>query len=81
MKPTVLAVDLGGTKTASAVVDTLGAVEWRIKEPAERSPEAVVCQIARAAGRTEAAAVGIIVPGIYSQQTGMAWAPNLWGLG
>jgi glucokinase len=76
---TVLAVDLGGTKTAAAAVDELGAVSSRIKEPAERSPEAAADRIARAADRMNATAVGVIVPGIYDQRTGNAWAPNLWG--
>ncbi|MBI1896458.1 MAG: ROK family protein [Acidobacteria bacterium] len=75
----VLAVDLGGTKTAAALVDEAGRVDSRIKEPAERSPAAAVRGIARAADRTSASAVGVIVPGIYDHRTGMAWAPNLWG--
>lgn len=75
----VLAVDLGGTKTAAALVDEAGRVDSRIKEPAERSPAAAVRGIARAADRTSASAVGVIVPGIYNHRTGMAWAPNLWG--
>ncbi len=79
MRPTILAVDLGGTKTAIAAVDEAGAIASRSKEPAERSPAAAVHQISRAAAGFAAAAVGIIVPGIYNQQTGMAWAPNLWG--
>lgn len=80
MKPSrVLAVDLGGTKTAIATVDESGAVQSRIKRPADHSPEAAVRRIADAARQAEAAAAGIIVPGIYNKQTGMAWAPNLWG--
>jgi glucokinase len=76
---TVLAVDLGGTKTATAAIDESGAIASRVKEPAAHSPEATVSQIAQAAERTHAAIAGIIVPGIYNQRTGMAWAPNLWG--
>jgi glucokinase len=75
----VLAVDLGGTKTATAVVDELGRADSRTKEPAERSPAAAIEGIARAAERANATAMGIIVPGIYNQRTGMACAPNLWG--
>lgn len=76
---TVLAVDFGGTKAATAVVDELGGVSSMVKEPAVRSPEAAVRYVRRAAEGTNAAAVGIIVPGIYDRERGMAWAPNLWG--
>jgi len=75
----VIAADLGGTKTAMAEVDELGAIERKFKEPAERRPEATVERIAQAVEEIGAAAAGIIVPGIYDQGTGMAWAPNLWG--
>jgi glucokinase len=57
----------------------LGGTSERSKNAAERSAEAAAHQIARAARQEQAAAVGIIVPGIYNRQTGMAWAPNLWG--
>jgi glucokinase len=73
----VLAVDLGGTKTALARVDGHGAVRGRARLPAARTLEGSVDQIAAAAG--DAAAVGIIVPGIYTAATGGAWCPNLWG--
>jgi len=76
---TVLAVDLGGTKTATAAIDELGGIACKVKEAAAHSPEATVSQIAEAVKRTNAGAAGIILPGIYNQQTGMAWAPNLWG--
>jgi glucokinase len=75
----VLAVDLGGTKTAIAAVDELGCVRFRIKEAAERSPEDAAGRIAQAADRMNAAAVGVIVPGISDKRTGTVWAPNLWG--
>ena len=73
----VLAVDLGGTKTTTALVDSSGRVSSRIKRAAEHSVDAVAEQIVSAAH--DADAVGIIVPGIYNRHTGMAWAPNLWG--
>lgn len=75
----VLAIDLGGTKTAAALVDESGRMESRVKEPAEHSPAAAVEAIARMAARLKPAALGMIVPGIYNQRTGMAWTPNLWG--
>jgi glucokinase len=74
---TVLAVDLGGTKTTAAHVDARGSVRDRFKVPADRTVEDSVGRIAEyVAG---AAAVGIVVPGIYTHSTGRAWCPNLWG--
>ena len=74
---TVLAVDLGGTKTAIARVDENGGVADRRTQPAAHSVEESVSQIAVACDSV--AAVGIIVPGIYTHATGHAWCPNLWG--
>jgi glucokinase len=74
----VLAVDMGGTKTATAMVDENGLIRERSKRSASRTVKASVAQIALAM-RDEIAAVGIIVPGIYDQSTGRAWCPNLWG--
>jgi glucokinase len=86
---TVLAVDLGGTKTACALVRDDGQVLAVTKEKAAREGvEATVAQIARMAGAAVDAtgvspgdvdAAGVIVPGIYDPWTGRAWAPNLWG--
>ena len=73
----VLAVDLGGTKTATALVDDSGAVRDRRTVPAAHTLEGSVAQMAAAAG--DAAAVGVIVPGIYHASRGTAWCPNLWG--
>jgi glucokinase len=73
----VLAVDLGGTKTTVARVDETGAISQRVKVPAARTVDESVLQIAGQVDR--AAAVGIIVPGIYTPSTGRAWCPNLWG--
>jgi glucokinase len=77
---TVLAVDLGGTKTAIARVDERGGVVDRRTLPASPSPDETVAQIAAACAGASVAAVGVIVPGIYSADTGRAWCPNLWGL-
>ena len=73
----VLAVDLGGTKTAIARVGEDGAVHDLRMFPAEHSLEGSVAQIAGAASDCEA--VGVIVPGIYNAAIGHAWCPNLWG--
>lgn len=73
----VLAVDLGGTKTAIARVDGRGTLSEARTAAAARSLEDTVGQIADACHGVRA--VGIIVPGIYTPATGRAWCPNLWG--
>lgn len=75
----VLAVDLGGTKSAMARVDEHGVVHDRCAVPAAHSLDDSVEQIADAARGSAVSGVGIIVPGIYSPATGRAWCPNLWG--
>lgn len=74
----VLAVDLGGTKTALAHIDAHGAVRNRRKLPAAHTLADSIEQIVEAVD--DADAVGVIVPGIYTPSTGSAWCPNLWGL-
>ena len=73
----VLAVDLGGTKTATARVDDRGSLTDRRTVPAAHSLQESVAQIAAACDSVTA--VGVIVPGIYTAATGRAWCPNLWG--
>jgi len=78
----VNAIDIGGTKLTAAVVAADGAILRRNKIAVERGDlPATVRQIAAAIETLHAgdAAIGIIIPGIYSPRTGMAWAPNLWG--
>lgn len=74
----VLAIDLGGTKTAIALVDAEGRISEKQKLPAANSFEGTLEQIAERLA-IPAAAVGVILPGIYEPSTGNAWAPNLWG--
>ncbi|HUP48158.1 MAG TPA: ROK family protein [Thermoanaerobaculia bacterium] len=77
----VLAVDLGGTKVAVAVVTSRGAVRNRITEPVDTSsPRAAVDQIVRLARDAggDPAAIGIAVPGL-ARPDGTVWAPNLPG--
>ena len=70
----VLAVDLGGTKIAAAVVDSRGAIRNRIEEQVEKSDP--IAQIARMAEGKEFEAVGVAVPGLV-RRDGTVWAPNL----
>jgi glucokinase len=78
--PTVLAVDLGGSKTAIARVNEEGALSDRQSLASARSLPESVDQIARVAHASRHVdAIGLIVPGIYTPGTGAAWCPNLWG--
>ncbi len=78
--PTVLAVDLGGTKTAIARVSEDGAISDRRTLPAAHALGDSVDQIVRITGASRHVdAIGIVVPGIYTPSTGSAWCPNLWG--
>jgi glucokinase len=89
MKKAVLAIDIGGTKLATAVVDPDGGIRARRKVAIEReNVAATVNQIVNEAASVMAEAgldwpqvdgVGVIVPGIYRENEGTAWAPNLWG--
>jgi glucokinase len=73
----VLAVDLGGTKTAIALVGEAGRIAEKRKLRAARTFEATIAQIP-ASLANGAAAAGVVVPGICQPRTGNAWAPNLW---
>jgi glucokinase len=74
---TALAVDLGGTKTAMALVGRDGALREYRKIPAARSMDEAVDSIAEAV--SSASSVGIVVPGIFNSATGGVWCPNLFG--
>ncbi|HPT28526.1 MAG TPA: ROK family protein [Bryobacteraceae bacterium] len=77
----VLAVDIGGTKTATAWVDEEGEITHKRKRRSGASLEESVTAIREALtdGDGAPAAVGVIVPGIFDSRTGTAWCPNLWG--
>jgi glucokinase len=74
----VLAVDLGGTKTAIGLIDRDGSCSYKEKLPAVSDYDETLDQISSRL-TDDAAAVGVTVPGIYDARTGKAWAPNLWG--
>jgi glucokinase len=85
----VVAVDLGGTKVTTAVVDATGKILHREKAAVERgdvrlSVEQLTNAVRQAIStvdfpQEQIRAIGIIVPGIYYAETGNVWAPNLWG--
>jgi glucokinase len=77
----VLAVDLGGTKTAIALVDDSGKLSDKRKNRAADFDTTVRQIVERCAAHRadQIEGIGIIVPGIYEPETGKVWAPNLWG--
>jgi glucokinase len=77
----VLAVDLGGTKTAIALVDDSGKLSGKRKYPAADFDATVrqIVELCNAHGADQTEGIGLIVPGIYDPGTGEVWAPNLWG--
>ena len=85
VRQNVIAIDLGGTKIAAALVDAAGNVLARDKAPSRRGDvQESIAQILGAIGRIAKAAstvdrICIVVPGIYFAENGHAWAPNLWG--
>ena len=89
MKEFCGAIDVGGTKVASALFTRDGEISARMKAPIDMSGgDAAAGQVgdriemlaeaARAAG-SRLAAVGICVPGIAYAANGKVWAPNIPG--
>lgn len=85
----VVAIDIGGTKLASGVVDQNGRLFHRRKTAMRCGDVRTSMQQIAGAGRDAIAnagledrpilGIGIIVPGIYFADSGNVWAPNLWG--
>src|SRR5690242_3012308 len=88
----VIAIDLGGTKLATAIIDAEGGTQHRESVPLDGRRGAKVgtliierCaaarsrlrEIARGASASEPEAVGVTVPGIYRAAQGTVWAPNI----
>ena len=87
---TVIAMDLGGTKLATAVFETAGNVLHRDRVALDGRRGADVAALVaercaaarthiRAQGLQDAEAVGVSVPGIYRAGRGTVWAPNIPG--
>jgi glucokinase len=84
-----LGIDLGGTKTALAVVDDTGQVLARARRSSHEGGRALPAETLAAwasetlrsagLGWADIQGAGVIVPGIYDPRSGRAWAPNLWG--
>lgn len=79
MTDSVLAVDLGGTKTALAPASREGLLSDPVRMPAGRTVEETLQQVAATLASTRCRAVAVSVPGIYDPERRLCWAPNLWG--
>lgn len=83
----VVAIDLGGTKIASAIVSDTGEIVGRghalLGERIGRDVGRLIveeCQALLAERiETSPAAIGVVVPGIYHANSGTVWAPNIPG--
>src|SRR5690606_3344554 len=80
----ILAIDLGGTKIASAVFSQDGKVLQQQNRSLDgRGGKAVGRLVTEAVAEALASggitAIGIAVPGISRHQTGTVWAPNIPG--
>lgn len=85
----VIAMDLGGTKLAGAILDRAGRISGKTVVPLEgrqgRAVGELICgevtqllEFARAQ-RVKVSAIGVCVPGISYSRTGKVWAPNIPG--
>lgn len=83
----LLAIDLGGTKLASAIFTTEGDLRQRESVSLDgrrgRAVGALIAEHARALRARESPdpvqAIGVCVPGIYRAESGTVWAPNIPG--
>lgn len=85
----LLAVDIGGTKIATALVTVDGAIVARLQEPTDQGgPQATITQIARllrqttkkgGVGAEQIVGVGAGIPAVLDKDDHVVWAPNLKG--
>jgi glucokinase len=83
----VIGIDLGGTKLASAVFNNDGGIVHRKVAPLEGRKgrevgNLVISELSYLLGQADSLhedirAVGICIPGIYYVKTGCVWAPNI----
>jgi glucokinase len=78
---TLLAVDIGGTKVALALITRQGEIIAKDHHPTDPSgPGNIIDHIARFAAQSSAEAVGVCVPAVLSRESDrLLWAPNLPG--
>lgn len=79
-----VAIDVGGTKVAAALIDERGRVVMRRRQPTDCSVgEALLAQVVRLAkelATPDTAGIGVAVPAVIDRRRGLVlWAPNLPG--
>jgi glucokinase len=84
-----IGIDVGGTKISAALFTPEGEMFSKIKSPIDTSnPEKTLYQIVQIIRNLEShaekekagvKAIGIAIPGIVYQSTGLVWAPNIPG--
>lgn len=88
MQQSVIAIDLGGTKCAGALINSAGKILESEKyilgsrhgdEVAELIHDLCLQLFEKAENKNAVAGIGISVPGISYQNTGKVWAPNIPG--
>ena len=82
--PVVLAMDVGGTKTAAAIVNTRGEISARWRWPTDAAPETTIDRLAQIVSDltdqrgAAPGAIGIAVPAVLDDaRERVIWAPNL----
>lgn len=80
----LLAVDLGGTKLALALINTNGEIETKSTvslsgRTGELVGELIASEIVPFLNTGKVEAIGMAVPGIYTPSNGTVWAPNIAG--
>ncbi|HET7622115.1 MAG TPA: ROK family protein [Gemmatimonadaceae bacterium] len=75
----VIALDLGGTKLATAIFDAGGKLLHRDSVPLDGRTGAEVASLVTQHCEGATGGVGVTVPGIYRAERGTVWAPNIPG--
>ena len=83
----VVAIDLGGTKIASAIVSSTGEIRGRGRallgsRSGRDVAQLLIDECQQLLGESTGAAphaIGVVVPGIYHAARGTVWAPNIPG--
>lgn len=81
----LLAIDLGGTKLAFAVISLTGELKSKEvitlnRKPGNEPGEVMIKHVRNYLTRDSSIqAIGIAVPGIYNKESGTVWAPNIRG--
>ena len=81
----VIALDLGGTKLAAALLNDKGDILFKTNHPIDKRQGKEVGELIFQAANelfsktNDVSAIGICVPGIAHAKTGKVWAPNIPG--